>query len=125
MRKQIDHTADLAYEIESHDIIGLLKEIIDILFEHYKPNLGNFSKEKAYNICEPLEDFIFDTVNDWIFEISVGHFPHDMIKKDGEIVVKFKKVLRRKGEEIKALTYHLLRLEKRGEKIRTKVVFDV
>jgi len=48
-----------------------------------------------------------------------------MIKKDGEIVVKFKEVLRRKGEEIKALTYHLLRLEKRGEKIRTKVVFDV
>jgi len=125
MRKQIDHTADLAYEIESNDIIGLLKEIIDILFEHYKPKLGNFSKEKVYNIYEPLEDFIFDAVNDWIFEISVGHFPHDMIRKDEEIVVKFKKVLGRKGEEIKALTYHLLRLEKRGEKIRTKVVFDI
>ena len=125
MRKQIDHTADLAYEIESNDIIGLLKEIIDILFEHYKPKLGNFSKEKVYNIYEPLEDFIFDAVNDWIFEISVGHFPHDMIRKDEEIVVKFKEVLGRKGEEIKALTYHLLRLEKRGEKIRTKVVFDI
>jgi len=125
MRKQIDHTADLAYEIESNDIIGLLKEIIDILFEHYKPKLGNFSKEKAYNIYEPLEDFIFDAVNDWIFEISVGHFPHDMIRKDEEMVVKFKEVLERKGEEIKALTYHLLRLEKRGEKIRTKVVFDI
>jgi len=126
MRKQINHTADLAYEIESYDIIGLLREIIGIFSEHYNPVLEDFLKEKTYSVYEPLEDFLFDVVNDWIFEISIGCFPHDIIKKgDEEITVKFKKIRERKGEEIKALTYHLLKLEKQGEKLRTKVVFDV
>ncbi len=125
MRRQINHVADLAYEIESNDVVGLLEEIVNILFEYCEPKLGDFSKEKTYDFSEPLEDFIFDTVNDWIFEISVGHFPQDMIRKAEKLVVKFKKVLEKKGGEIKALTYHLLRLEKRGEKIRTKVVFDI
>ena len=125
MRRQINHTADLAYEIESHDVMGLLRELMGILFDHYRPELGEFTKEKVYDLFEPLEDFIFDMVNDWIFEISVGNFPHDMIRKEKKIVVKFRRVLEKRGEEIKALTYHLLRLEKRGEKIHTKVVFDI
>ncbi|QTA38869.1 archease [Thermosipho ferrireducens] len=126
MYKEIEHTADVAFEIMNESFLGVLKDILDIIVDFYKPEYLNCSyyKRQIYEISED-EDGIFDIVNDWIAAIDLGYFPKEVDFENGNYVTLFCSYTGLLGEKFKALTYHSLRLEKDQSMYRTKVVFDV
>ncbi|MCD6552167.1 archease [Thermotoga sp.] len=124
MRRQIEHTADVAYEISGRSFLDLLEEAKNILLEEERIVFGEGEeKEKIYS-SEETEDNFFDTVNDWILEISRGWAPWRVEFIEDGIRTVFKKIRKKEGTEVKALTYHLLNFERENETIKTKVVFD-
>ncbi|SHH17476.1 archease [Thermosipho atlanticus] len=126
MYKEIDHTADVAYEIKSESFEGILKEILNIIKENYKPKNINCSIKhtQKYKIAEN-EDGLFDVVNDWIAAIDLGFFPIDIRKHSDVYISEFCSYKGLEGEKFKALTYYNLNIEKTNTYFYTKVVFDV
>lgn len=124
MYRELDHTADLRYELICDDTETLFGDLIQILMDNYKPVLEKRTAfEKEYPIKE-IEDLVFDTVNDWIYMIDAKKlFPYnctvgDTLKCD---FVGFSKL---QGIELKALTYHELKVAQKEGKIILRVVFD-
>ncbi len=125
MRRQIRHTADLAFEIEGGTYLDLLEEARSLLVEEMGLVMDcSVEKKKEYEMIFN-EDNFFDVVNDWIYEISKRWAPIELHLVGEKLKTVFCKVAQRTGVEIKALTYHLLKFEKDGELWKTKVVFDV
>ncbi|PLV59821.1 archease [Thermotoga sp. KOL6] len=124
MRRPLEHTADIAYEISGESFLDLLQEVRNILLEVEGIEVNEEKKEKFY-IFEETEDNFFDIVNDWIAEISKNWAPWRLEINGNRIKVVFRKIKRREGTEIKALTYHLLKFERGNGTLKTKVVFDI
>jgi SHS2 domain-containing protein len=125
MYREIDHTADIAFEIVNDTFLGLLEDILKIIHDTYKvENINcNIAKVQEYDIKEN-EDGVFDIVNDWIAAIELGYFPVK-IEKDKKYKTTFCSYSKIEGETFKALTYHNLKIEKKANKLSIKVVFDI
>ncbi|HEY8542220.1 MAG TPA: archease [Pseudothermotoga sp.] len=125
MYRELDHAADLRYELICDDIESLFNDLIQILVDNYEPILKHevvFKKE--YPVKE-IEDMIFDTVNDWIYMIDVRKiFPYSC-EIDDVLYCDFVAFSELKGTELKALTYHDLKIEQKEGKIILRVVFDI
>ncbi|MBZ4650499.1 archease [Thermosipho sp. (in: thermotogales)] len=113
MYREIDHTADIAFEIVNDTFLGLLEDILKIIHDTYKvENINcNIAKVQEYDIKEN-EDGVFDIVNDWIAAIELGYFPVK-IEKDKKYKTTFCSYSKIEGETFKALTYHNLKIEKK------------
>lgn len=140
MFREIDHTADVAYEVIARNLEELLQDVLSILLENSEvtylesdlngllnqqmnklESLQN-SIKKCYNIdksdSEKFIDSFFDAVNDMISKIDRGYFP---IFVEGTCVYFSQ---RRITLRIKALTYHGLHV-KLGDEISLRMVFDI
>ncbi len=130
--QELEHTGDLAYEIRAKNLEELLKDVVYILLKNSEldssEEFSNFAFEihdkKCYNIITDVEDEnfsdnLFDIINDLIYIIDKGFQP---IKVEGFCVYfrKCKSYLR-----IKALTYHKFLVQKQGDEIYARMVFDV
>ncbi|HOJ88073.1 MAG TPA: archease [Pseudothermotoga sp.] len=124
MYRELDHTADLRYELICDDLQSLFDDLIKILKDNYKPVLSSkIVLRKEYPMKE-IEDMVFDTVNDWIYMIDAQRlFPCDC-KIDGSLRSDFATIFELHGTELKALTYHELKVVQKEGKIMLKVVFD-
>ncbi len=125
MYNQISHTADLAYEIVFEDLEDLFGDIISIMEENAEFEKSNENKIEVYRIDGGLEDFIFDTVNDMISNVEMGWFPTRVDVKGDELIVEFSRLKSLNKFDIKALTYHMLKVKDLNGKKIVKVVFDV
>lgn len=124
MHRQLNHTADVRYEIVCDNEEQLFKEFVNIFKEHYLVHFGRREVTVEYELSKNLEDAVFDIVNDWIYLIeSKKLFPYDCHIENGKLVCRFKEIEKIEGTELKALTYHGLNIE-RSSKIVMKVVFD-
>ncbi|MCS7174415.1 archease [Pseudothermotoga sp.] len=124
MYRQLNHTADVRYEIVCHSEEQLFKEFINIFKDHYSVQLKEREVVVEYDLPESLEDAVFDIVNDWIYLLeSKKLFPEDCYVEDEKLVCKFREFERIDGTELKAVTYHGLSVEK-SDKIVLRVVFD-
>ena len=140
MFKEIDHKADIAYEVKAKDLDELVKDVISILLENSEESNQKESTEsvsfrfpscledlqkttkKCYNIDTSdhgkfIDDF-FDMVNDIILKMDSGYFP---LNSERTCVYFSRK---RVALRIKALTYHGLKVEI-DEDISLRMVFDV
>jgi len=126
MFKEINHTADVAFEIKAKSFEELLKDILQILKKNYKPkNINCYNKSAQNYLINEDEDGVFDIVNDWIAAIDLGYFPVKIWKDDNFYITEFCSYKELEGEKFKALTYHKLKIEKINDYLYTKVVFDV
>ncbi|MCD6450722.1 MAG: archease [Thermotogaceae bacterium] len=125
MIKELEHTADIAYEIRFKDLKELFCDIILLLRNHTSFVLSEEKVEEEYLLSENIEDIIFDVTNEMIYKIDSGWIPEKV-----EIYDNRAKVLYRAASvlsfPIKALTYHMLKVEnlEYGMK-KVKVVFDI
>jgi len=125
MIKELEHTADVAYEIYFKDLKELFCDIISILKSHASFVLSEGNMEEEYSLNDSIEDTIFDVTNEMIFNIDSGWIPESVEVENDAIKVLYKaaSVL---SFPIKALTYHLLKVENLKDDIkRVKVVFDI
>lgn len=147
MYREIEHKADISYEIEAQNFEEFLKDVVEILLENSTIFLTNserfeaieeinkdekdrsandsdleFLIKKCYNInneSQNYEDFVFDLVNDIISMIDRSFYP----KKVKGFCVYFSKA--HISCKIKALTYHRLFVKYEGNKLHARMVFDV
>lgn len=125
MYRELDHTADLRYELICDDIESLFGDLIQILVDNYKPVLGNKIVLKKEYPMKEIEDLVFDTVNDWIYMIDAKKvFPYSC-RVDSTLQCDFVVFSELRGIELKALTYHELKITQKEGKIILKVVFDI
>jgi len=130
--KEIDHQADLAFEVWGKDEIELLESIISLLEKL-------FGIKKLENVIVKYETFHYETFEDLIFEVGnelIYLFTkHNLFPKDlnlnidrKKLEIGFSKVISKNEEELselKALTYHKLELDRSERLLRTYLIFDV
>lgn len=129
--KEIDHQADLAFEIWGKDENELLEEIM-LLFRKLFGIKELENKISRYEIFhyKTFEDLIFTVGNELIYLFSKYNlFPSefDLDTNKKELKIALSKILNKDMEaltELKALTYHKLKLNK-SDTVRTYLVFDV
>jgi len=130
--REIDHQADLAFEIYGKNENELLESIISLFKEIFK--IEKFEDKVAKReifTYETFEDLIFELGNELIYLFTTHNlFPKelklDVSKK--ELKVKFSKAFSKNSEEIvevKALTYHKLKLNRSKGLLWTYLVLDV
>ncbi len=136
----IEHTADIAFEVESKTITGLFKDSALALKEAACEIKKENGVEKLAIECseEGLEMLLVEFLNELIFLIYTGKWIFNSIKKFGIVQSGNKFYLNCQlsgGEintincelkvEIKAVTFHQIKIEKRKGKFFTRIVLDI
>ncbi|MCX7653851.1 MAG: archease [Fervidobacterium sp.] len=130
--KELEHKADLYYELSAESVEEFLRDVVDILIKNSETRtdenvlsncLENFTK-KCYNMLangctEIYSDVVFDVINDIISTMDRGLYPFK-VENSCIYFCKTKVTLR-----IKALTYHMFFVQRSGEKIYARMVFDI
>ena len=124
MYREIAHVADLAFEITFRDEEELFNDIADILRSKVEGIFLTEEKVEEYDVKNELEDSIFDIGNEMIYNIDSGWAPISVKFDDGKLQVRYKKV-DLASFPVKALTYHMLKVEKEGKNRKVRVVLDV
>lgn len=127
MYRQLEHGADLRFELENDSFESVFQDLADLLFNLCEPVLADEILVKTYEIAtENFDDTVFDVVNDWIYTIyGQEFFPVKCYLNNDILHCTFKRISAMNGTEIKALTYHGLEFKEEAGKIKAKVVFDV
>ncbi len=124
MYRELEHTADLRYEVFSENLVEFLKDLIGIIKENleYEEAVISDFKVKCYKLLKNLnDDVVFDVVNDIISLIDRKYLPESV----QDVCITFKKVLVT-NLKIKALTYHMLSVSVDNfGKISATLVFDI
>ena len=125
MIKELEHTADIAYEISFKDLKELFYDIMIVLRNHASfVSVEGYMREE-YSLSGNIEDDIFDITNEMIFKIDSGWIPREIEVKSNKVKVSYRaaSVL---SFPIKALTYHMLKVEDAEDDMKkVKVVFDI
>ncbi len=124
MYRELDHTADVRYELTCDSIECIFSDLIEIFKSHYKPKLLDDCLKVEYSLNKPVEDMIFDVVNDWIYMIDAKRLFPTECEIQQDLVVRFCTVGELHGAEFKALTYHGLNVFTEENVLKLKVVFD-
>jgi SHS2 domain-containing protein len=137
---QIDHTADIAISLEGNDEEDLFRTAARAWLEAIFPDSVNAGHDRknlslsADSLDELLVDFLSE-LNYLLFTrywISAG-FERIKIVKENETYhldatvtgVTLNEAQHHIQVEIKAVTYHQMRIERKGNFLKTVVVFDI
>ncbi len=122
---EVSHTADIAFDIYFSSIDELFRDIISLLRERIDCKFKDETKEEIYGLSGEIEDDIFDITNDMIYNVDSGWVPVGMHVDGDSLKVLYKKA-ELKEFDVKALTYHQLKVKnlKDGRKL-VRVVFDI
>ncbi|AEH50287.1 archease [Pseudothermotoga thermarum] len=124
MYRELDHTADVRYEIVCDSLKCIFSDLIEIFKDHYSPVFLDECTVVEYDINKSIEDLVFDVVNDWIYMIDAKKLFPKECEVQQKLLVRFCKVQKIHGTEFKALTYHGLQIVEEKNILKLKVVFD-
>lgn len=137
MKKKVEivnHTADIGIRVYGENIEELFKNSAEGLYKIFGIKYIK-NKEETLKIeltGEDLENLLVKFLNELIYYIETkkkaGKIEKLEIKKNNiynlNAIIKMKKV-ERIEKEIKAATYHNLKIEEKGNKCRTTIIFDL
>ena len=131
----IDHTADVAIEVTAHDLKSLFLNcgyaLFDILYE-----TGNVRSQKSYEIRakgSTKEELLINFLRELFFKIEIysvllKEIHIDDLTKDKIIATafgeEFDESRHKLKSEIKAVTYHNVKIEKKNDKLSVIMVLD-
>ena len=132
-----DHTADIGVHIYGRNLAGLFENAASALHEA----LGRFHKtpaalQKTIDLqAESAEDLLHDWLTDLLYEIEASHILYDRFEFHDVTPLRLTATLHgglidftrsQANEEIKAVTYHQLRVKSQPDgSWRATVIFDV
>jgi SHS2 domain-containing protein len=131
-----EHTADLGLRVRADDLNALLADAARGLFSIIVPDLDSIRPSETVSLKiagEPSELLLFDWLNELLYTYEVRHLllcEFD-VKVDsgglaatcrGEPVDPARHVL---DHEVKAITYHGLKLEQTGDGWLAEVIVDI
>jgi SHS2 domain-containing protein len=136
MHETFEHTADLGLRIRAADLDTLFAEAGQALFETIVPDLGSVRLERSVpvEIAGAERDYLlFDWLKELLYRFDAEHL----------LLAKFEAHVAHKGltgsawgepldparhileHEVKAITYHGLRVEQRPEGWLAEVIVDI
>jgi len=133
----LSHTADIVIEVTAPSLDALFDELLTATFQLTSPTDADRAAVTTRSVevsAETLEDLVVDTLSEFLFiaETEDRHFCGFRSQVDGDrLVARVEgdaRPLRRdqaSGAAIKAVTYHELVVERRGEEWFARVYFDV
>lgn len=136
MYEFFEHTADLGLRVESPDLHTLFREAAEGLFamiaEGVDPGLA--TRELEYRIDGTRHDYLlFDWLNELLYtfeseKLLLGRF-EVRVEENGLRATAFGQPLDPAGHrllhEVKAITYHHLKVERAGAGWRAEVIVDI
>lgn len=135
----LSHTADIGIEVTAPSLDALFDELLSATFQLTSPTDADadpaaVTTRSVEVSAETLEDLVVDTLSEFLFiaETEDQHFCGFRSQVDGDrLVARVEgdaRPLRRdqaSGAAIKAVTYHELVVERRGDEWFARVYFDV
>ena len=129
--REVEHTADLQLEVWSPDMAGLLEEAARGMYElmgvevseelrcHRRLEIAADDREQL--LVSFLEELLFIADSE-----NVAFDGYMLNPQDGGLIARLEggTVLSR-SKEIKAVTYHRLKIVENKRGLKTKIVFDV
>ena len=128
--KEIAHTADWALKVWSVDLPGLFREaatgmyaLMGLQFGEQLPNLHHLELT-----ANDLESLLVEFLSELLYYVEEGvAFPGIQVALDGlnlDASMKSSAIIER-AKEIKAVTFHNLRIQRGENHCETIIVFDV
>jgi len=138
--KFIDHTADIAVEVEDNSLEELFRSsaaaLLNSLVEFKKT--GKSEKKDLALTAESIEELLVSFLNELNFLITVRNWipakiiSINIIRKNNSINLNsvlmgevFSSDFHYIKEEIKAVTYHQINIVKTDTGFKTRIVFDI
>ena len=123
--RELNHTADIAYRVCVENPDELFRAVIEVLRSCLKVKLGEMVETRTFRRSGMIEDDLFDFTNEVLYLIHRKIFPGNIEIEDDDIIVAFHSLQNQPVMEIKALTYHELKIEVMDGMFCTTLVFDV
>jgi SHS2 domain-containing protein len=136
MYEQFEHTADLGLRIRAADLDTLFAEAAQALFAAIVEDLGSVQPRHMVEVRLPpddLEYLLFDWLKALLFHFDAEHLLLGRfavhVDADGLVGKAWGEPLDRSRHEleheVKAITYHGLRVEKIGAEWEAEVIVDI
>jgi len=136
MHETFEHTADLGLRVRAADLDTLFVEAAQALFETIIPDLASVRPVRKIDIAISGDDrpyLLFDWLKELLFHFDAEHLLlgkfEAHVRDDGltgiawgEPVDRARHVLE---HEVKAITYHGLRVEREGSGWMAEVIVDI
>lgn len=125
MSKELNHVADIMFELHGKGLDEIIEDLFDAFNKIFIPIVGGLEKEYVYNINKKnIDDIIFDIGNYSLNKIYEGFFPSKVETNENSIKISFSKIMNLKGEEdIKAVAYPKIINE--DNEVKVRVIFDI
>lgn len=134
----LDHTADVGVRIYAGTLKDLFKTAAEVLFNLLVENRPKSTKEKeVYLESETFEDLLVNWLNELIsiffadkflpaaYSIQIEDIGNKKLLKGFLTGESFDPYENKIKQEIKAATYHNLKIEKTKEGYKAEIIFDV
>jgi len=124
--EEIEHTADIRLRLCVEEIQEFYLGVIEAM--RYVTGVEVLPKAEtvmSLKLEGRLEDQIFDLGNELIFQLSRGLFPVALSKSGNELKIELGRVVQHPTVELKALTYHELKVTASSNGFCTHLIFDV
>ncbi len=132
----LDHTADLAIEVEAEDLEGLFVEAARAMFNEIVGDLGSVrpAEERRFELREDTPE---DLLVSWLSELLFLFEVEKMLFSEFEVEINDGTLKgRARGERydrerhelrtgIKSVTYHMLEIRRSGDRYKVTIVFDI
>jgi SHS2 domain-containing protein len=136
MYEIFEHTADLGLRVRAADLGTLFAEAGAALFSVVVEDLGSVepATEEQFALDADRPD---DLLHDWLSELLFVFHTRRMLLAEFDVAVDLPRLAatargepvapdrHRLGEEIKAITYHRLRVEREGDGWLAEVIVDI
>ena len=136
MHETFEHTADLGLRIRAADLDALFVEAAQALFETIVPDLDSVRHLRKIDIALTGDDrelLLFDWLKELLFHFDAEHLLlgkfEAHVRDDGMTGTAWGEPLDRARHalehEVKAITYHGLRVERNGDGWLSEVIVDI
>lgn len=136
MYELFEHTADLGLRIRAADLDSLFREAAECLFTAVVENLATVQPSKRVDIKlegDDREYLLFDWLRVLLYHCDAEHLLFGKfevkVRDDGLTATAWGEPLDRSRHnlehEVKAITYHGLRVEKVGDQWEAEVIVDI
>ncbi len=136
MYETFDHTADLGLRIQASDLDTLFREAAEALFATIVDDLGSVKPLERLDVSLPGEErefLLFDWLRELLYRFDAEHRLFSKFEVNvsdmgltgsawGELYDPDRHVL---GHEVKAITYHELKVEQTPDGWLAEVIVDI
>jgi SHS2 domain-containing protein len=129
--REVEHTADWELEVWAPDMVGLLEEAARGMYKLMAIEVSEESRchRQLEIAADDHEQLLVSFLEELLFIVDSEKVAFDgflLSLQEGDLLSRFEdKAILSRSKEIKAVTYHRLKIVKTRRGLKTRIVFDV